>query len=155
MCNQPGHTLMNSRFAVAVHILTLLEDNKGEPLTSEMIAGSVNTNPTVVRRMLSALASSGLTLSQLGNGGGAMLAKPAEKITLLDVYRASGEGSSLFGLHEEPNIKCLVGRNIQAALTGHFDEATAALEASLSKTTIAAMLRDVKREETRRLRKKA
>jgi DNA-binding IscR family transcriptional regulator len=146
---------MNSRFAVAVHILTLLDENEGAPLTSEMIAGSVNTNPTVVRRMLGALSASGLTLSQLGNGGGARLAKPAEKITLLEVYRASGEGSSLFGLHDKPNPKCLVGRNLQAALTGHLDEATAALEASLSKTTIAGMLRDVKREETRRLRKRA
>ena len=34
---------ISSRFAVAVHILTLLETGRGEPLTSGYIAGSVNT----------------------------------------------------------------------------------------------------------------
>ena len=42
---------MNSRFSVAVHILTLLHASGGEPVTSEYIAGSVNTNASFVRRM--------------------------------------------------------------------------------------------------------
>src|SRR3712207_248133 len=64
----------SSRFAVAVHILTLLADAGGEPVTSEYIAASVNTNPSLIRRLLSALARAGLTTSQLGTGGGALLA---------------------------------------------------------------------------------
>src|SRR4051794_2526364 len=72
---------MNSRLAVAVHILTLLEGSKGEPLTSEYIAGSVNTNASLVRRLLGVLARAGLTTAQMGAGGGAMLARPADRIT--------------------------------------------------------------------------
>ena len=39
---------LNSRFAVAAHILTLLYEGNGEPRTSEYIAGSVNTNAAVI-----------------------------------------------------------------------------------------------------------
>ena len=61
---------MNTRFAVAVHILTLLHTQQGEPATSEYIASSVNTNPSLIRRLLSQLARAGLTASQMGTGGG-------------------------------------------------------------------------------------
>ena len=133
----------SSRFAVAVHILTLLAQGGGEPVTSEYIAGSVNTNPSLIRRLLSALARAGLTTSQLGTGGGALLARPASEITLLDVYRAVDEGE-VFGMHREaPNPNCPVGRNIQAELQLRFDSATSALEVELGHTTIAQMLAGV------------
>ena len=142
--------MTNTRFAVAVHVLTLLAQNGGEPVTSEYVAGSVNTNPSLVRRLLGALARAGLTTSQLGAGGGALLARAPSEITLRDVWRAVDEGE-LFALHRErANPQCPVGRNIQAALTAHFDSATRALEASLARTTIADVLRDVSRQERRR-----
>jgi Rrf2 family protein len=138
---------MSSRFAVAVHILTLIEQSGGEPVTSEYIAGSVNTNPAVVRRLLQSLARAGLTRAQLGTGGGALLARPAEAITLLDVYRAV-EDDELFAMHrDEPNPACPVGRNIQASLRGTMDAATRALEAELARRTIADMLADVRERE--------
>jgi Rrf2 family protein len=142
---------VNSRFAVAVHILTLLEQGGGEPVTSEHIAGSVNTNPSLIRRLLAMLARAGLTTSQLGTGGGALLARPADQIALLDVYRAVDDDGEVFALHRErPNPNCLVGRNIQSALTAHIDAATRALESEFADVTIADMLRDVRRSERRR-----
>jgi Rrf2 family protein len=136
---------MNSRFAVAVHVLTVLAMNPGEPVTSERIAGSVNTDPSLIRRLLSQLARAGLTTSQLGVGGGALLARPADAITLRDAYRAVSEGE-LFAMHRErPNPACPVGRNIQATLERRFDAAARALEAELARTTVADMLRDVRR----------
>ena len=133
---------MNSRFAVAGHILTLLAGAGGEPLTSEHIAGSVNTNASLVRRLLSMLARAGLTTAQHGTGGGALLARPAESITLRDVYRAVDEGE-LFALHRaRPNPACPVGRTIQGALETRIDAATRALEDELARTTVAEMARD-------------
>lgn len=133
----------SSRFAVAVHILTLLAQGGGDPVTSEYIAGSVNTNPSLVRRLLLALQKAGLTTSQLGTGGGALLARPADGITLLDVYRAVEEGE-VFGMHrEQPNPQCPVGRNIQAELRTRFDSATRQMESELARTTIAQMLAGV------------
>jgi DNA-binding IscR family transcriptional regulator len=45
----------NSRFAVAVHVMTLMAWSGEEPLKSDQVADSVNTNPVVIRRMLSIL----------------------------------------------------------------------------------------------------
>ena len=141
---------MNSRFAVAVHILTLIATRDGEPVASDYIAASVNTNASLIRRLLSQLARAGLTTAQMGSGGGALLARPADRITLRDVYRAVAEGD-VFGLHRErPNPACPVGRNIQALLEIRFDAAARALEAELARTTIADAVAEMEaREEPR------
>jgi DNA-binding NarL/FixJ family response regulator len=55
----------SSRFAYAVHVLALLSLQEGVPLSSEIIAGSVNTNPALIRRLLSMLAAAGLTTAQI------------------------------------------------------------------------------------------
>ncbi|BCT29808.1 hypothetical protein BVAD3_34820 [Bacillus velezensis] len=49
--------MINSRLAVAIHILSLISTD--ERASSDMIAGSVNTNPVVVRRTISQLKKSG------------------------------------------------------------------------------------------------
>ena len=144
----------SSRFAFAVHVLALLSLQQGVPLSSEMIAGSVNTNPALIRRLLSMLAEAGLTTSQLGAGGGALLARAPGNISLLEIYRAV-EDPRLFGLHrEEPNPACMVGRNIQGVLRGIIDEAQQAMEASLGARTLADATADVVRAERVRERKR-
>jgi Rrf2 family protein len=132
----------NSRMAVAVHVLTLLAQHVGsELITSEYIAGSVNTNPVVVRRLLASLRAAKLVTSQGGPGGGWVLARDPRAITLRDVFIAMAEGS-LFPLHtNEPNPKCPVGRSIQKAVVPHFQSAQAALEDDLARTTIADVLK--------------
>lgn len=138
---------MNSRFAVATHILTLLHAMGDDPLTSDFIAGSVNTNPVVIRRLLQVLSTAGLTTGRLGAGGGATLARPATAITLLDVHRAVGE-AAMFGQHPQgPNPACLVGRHIQASLDQTTRQAERALEDVLAGQTIADLVNDVKRRD--------
>ena len=152
----PGGFTVNtsSRFAFAVHVLALLSLQEGVPLSSEMIAGSVNTNPALIRRLLTMLAHAGLTTSQLGSGGGAMLARAPAQITLLEVYRAVDD-AQLFALHrEEPNPACMVGRHIQGVLRGIIDEAQQAMEAALGARTLADATADVVRAEKQRERKR-
>lgn len=133
----------SSRFATAVHILTLLAGAEDEPLTSEYVAGSVNTNPVVIRRLLGALVKAGLVTSSPGGTGGSRLAKDARKITLLDVFDAV-ESRDLFGTHsQQPNPKCPVGRNIVELLAGRIDAAESAAAASLRKSTIADLVGEV------------
>ncbi len=133
----------SSRFAVAVHILTAVAIHKDQPVTSELMAKSASTNPAVIRRILSMLNEAGLSRAQLGQGGGALLAKPAEEISLLDVYRAV-ESEELFALHRsDPSPDCPVGRTIQPILSAVFDRAQHALEKELAKVSIADVTRDV------------
>jgi Rrf2 family protein len=142
----------SSRFSVAVHILTLLAQRAGEPSTSELVAGSVNTHPAVVRRLMMALARAGLTTSRFGAGGGALLGRPPREITLLDVYRAVDPGELVAPHPEPPSPDCRVGRHVQQVLERRVHRATDAFEASLADETIADVLADVARRERSRVR---
>ncbi len=135
----------STRFVLAIHVLASLAVAGGGPLRSEDLAFSVNTNATFIRSLLSRLQEAGLTTSQMGTGGGALLAKPAEKIRLLDVYRAV-EDSEVFAFHRQgPNESCVIGKNIQAAIRPSLDQATAALEHQLASVTIAHIALEVAR----------
>jgi DNA-binding IscR family transcriptional regulator len=131
---------VNSRFTVANHVLTLLALFPGEWLTSEYIAGSVNTNPVVVRRLLGRLRAAGLVMAQPATGGGWQLTRAPGDITLLAVYRALGEGDLFAMHHRPPNPECRVGRGIQRGLEQTYAEARAALEECLAHDTIAHLL---------------
>lgn len=126
----------NSRFAVAVHVLTLMAWSKDEPLKSEQVAESVNTNPVVIRRMICELAQANLVVSQTGALGGSRLAQAADEITLLDVYRAV-ECRGVFSLHKQPpSRRCPVGVNIETVLGEVLDEVDSAVERVLKSITI-------------------
>jgi DNA-binding IscR family transcriptional regulator len=75
----------NSRFPVAVHVLTALAYRDGESLSSTRLAESVRTNPVVIRRLLIRLGKAGLVEAQVGKSGGVRLARRPESITLLHV----------------------------------------------------------------------
>jgi Rrf2 family protein len=131
----------NSQFAIAIHVLTLLAQADGEVVTSETIAGSVNTNPVFIRRILGLLSRAGLVASQPGVGGGWRLQREPTSITLLQVYRAIDEDHLLSMHHSQPNPDCLIGRNIQRTLTVYFGEAERAFEQVLARQTIAEVLK--------------
>lgn len=135
----------NSRFAVAVHVLTLMAwSGEEEPLKSEQVAESVNTNPVVIRRMLCELADAGLVVSQTGSLGGSRLASDPAKTTLLDVYQAL-ECGGVFSLHRQPPSRdCPVGVNIETVLSDVLLEVDAAVEAVLAKITIKDVVQRLK-----------
>jgi DNA-binding IscR family transcriptional regulator len=124
---------------MAVHILSLIAVNSNE-LTGDFIAGSVNTNPVVIRRIMGMLKKAGLVEVRPGVGG-AFLLKASEEITLLDVYRAVNviEENQLFRVHEESNELCLVGRNIELVLQSELDEVQSAMEHRMSQTTLSQL----------------
>ena len=128
---------ISSRFTVAVHILSLISIENSAQCTSEWIAGSVNTNPVVIRRVMGKLKNAGFIEIRRGTGGAALL-KSLEEISLLDVYRAVEvvEEGELFQIHENPNPNCPVGSNIQAVLEIILLRAQDAMEAVLEKVTM-------------------
>ncbi|HZE70321.1 MAG TPA: Rrf2 family transcriptional regulator [Pyrinomonadaceae bacterium] len=136
--------MTNSRFAVAVHVLTLMAWSDDEPLKSEQVAESVNTNPVVIRRMLCELAQAGLVVSQTGAMGGSRLARKPGAITLLDVYRAL-EFRGVFSLHRQPpSRRCPVGVNIETVLGNVLDEVDSAVENVLEAITIRDLVKRLK-----------
>ncbi|MGW7336227.1 Rrf2 family transcriptional regulator [Streptomyces sp. NPDC054808] len=135
----------NSRMTVAVHVLTwmaLVHDRGRDVVTSDQIATSVATNPVVIRRGLADLREAGLVTVRHGSGAGWTLARAAESITLLDVFRAVHD-EPLFALHRgEPNQACPIGRGIRPTLRDVYADAEEAVRRELAKVTIADVLRD-------------
>ena len=133
----------NSRYSVSVHILLMLQDPDGDWVTSEWIAGSVNTNPVVIRRLLRALQAVGLVAGQKGAHGGYRLARPCQAITMWEVYAAMREEGP-FGLHAaKPNPRCPIGGRIQKHLRGIYDATEASMERVLDKTTLGSLRKQI------------
>ena len=115
-----------------------------EPLKSEQVAESVNTNPVVIRRMLLELAEAGLVVSQTGSLGGSRLANDPAKTTLLDVYEAL-ECGGVFSMHRQPPSRdCPVGVNIETVLGNVFLEVDSAVEQVLGNITINDVVQRLK-----------
>lgn len=140
--------MVTSRFAVGIHILSLLEINKDTVNTSDFLAGSVGTNPVVIRRITGMLSKAGLVDVKPGVAG-AKLKKEAADISLLDVYRAVNavEEDALFSVHDSPNPACVVGRNIQNAISPIFISAQKAMEDQLASVSIADVIYDLSQKE--------
>lgn len=143
---------ISSRFTVGVHILALLEINKEAVSSSEYLAGSVNTNPTLIRKIMGMLKKNGLIEVQPGIAG-AKLAKSPSDIRLIDVYRAVDvvKEQELFSIHENSLPECPVGRNIQGSITPVLTAAQIALEKELENVTIEDIIKDIEKKEQDRL----
>jgi Rrf2 family protein len=130
----------SSRFAVAIHILSLLALSREAPLRSEDIARSVGTNAAVVRRIIGSLVAAGLVQTQLGQGGGAILARPATTITLRDVFQIVEEGEFFALHHSVPSEVCYVGHNILPVLGREFAGFESMILTELAKVTLSDVI---------------
>ena len=137
---------ISSRLTIAIHILACIETFKGEhKVTSDFLAGSVNVNPVVIRRLLSQLKTAGIVDVARGTGG-AEIIRPLNEITMLDIYQAVDcvESGELFHFHENPNQKCPVGRNIHTVLDDKLDRVQQAMENEMKRITMADLIAETK-----------
>jgi Rrf2 family protein len=133
----------NSRFAVSVHMLAYLAYRQGAAVPSAEIAASVDTNPVVIRRLLSALVKARIVAAQKGATGGFSLTTAPENISLLGIYRAV-EPRPDHGLrHFAPNHKCPVGAKIESILQTVFARTQAGMEAELARVSLAEVHRQL------------
>jgi Rrf2 family protein len=127
----------NSRFPISLHILTLLDQMNGQYVNSDLIAGSININPVLVRKEIINLRKHGFVESREGKGGGTTLARKSADINLADVYLAVKDKSFLGESKNQPNPKCPVGRQINTHLKDLYQEVEDALLKSLGNQTLA------------------
>lgn len=135
----------NSQFAIAVHILTVLaKAGEGVNVKSEYIAGSVNTNPVVIRRLLGDLSQANLVISQTGANGGTRLAKCPNLINLADVHKAVSCGKT-FALARHTNDDCSIGKNIQCVLEKLQVEISDVVQVKLAQFSLQSVLEAVEK----------
>ena len=133
-----GIMQISSRFTIALHIFTCVEVFKDEyRITSDFLAGSINTNPVIIRKILTKLKSAGLITVTRGTGG-IELTKPLKEITFYDIYVAIEplEDDELFNFHKNPNPKCPVGKNIHTLLDSKLENIQKSMENEMKKYTL-------------------
>ena len=129
---------ISSRFTVALHIFTCVDTFKDEyKVTSDFLAGSIGTNPVIIRKILTQLQGAGLITVARGTGG-IEPTRELSEISFYDVYQAIEplEGGDLFRFHESPNPQCPVGRNIHKLLDEKLQAIQNAMEDEMKKYTI-------------------
>ncbi|MDT0264068.1 Rrf2 family transcriptional regulator [Jatrophihabitans lederbergiae] len=130
----------NTRFAVAVHVLTYLAGvEPGQAVSSEELAGSVNVNPVHIRRVLGPLREAGLVQSRSGQHGGWTLGRPAEAIGLDELWSLVGGADRVVGMHG-PNPSCPVGLGIASAMAEIECQLSAVVRAELARRTVRDLL---------------
>lgn len=125
----------DSRLSGVLHILLHMAEHS-TPLTSEALARAMNTNPVVVRRLMSGLRDEGYVRSEKGHGGGWTLARDLSTVTLRDVYGALGSPSLLAIEDRTASPDCLVEQAVNAALGQARQDAEALLLARFGEVTL-------------------
>ena len=136
---------ISSRFTIALHILTCIEEFKNDyKITSDFLSSSINVNPVVIRRILQKLKSAGIITVARGNVGSIEINKDLKDITFYDVYKAVDcvDDEGLFHFHENPNPLCPVGRNIHNVLDKRLDAIQQAMENEMKKSTLADVINE-------------
>lgn len=125
----------DTRLSDVLHVLLHMAQTD-VPLTSEVLARSMGTNPAVFRRSMAGLRDAGLVRSEKGPGGGWWLARPLARITLLDVYEALGR-PTLFAIgNRSEDTGCLVEKEVNAVMAETMDEARALFERRFGTVTL-------------------
>ncbi|SCS82075.1 Rrf2 family transcriptional regulator [Staphylococcus caeli] len=130
---------MNTQFSVSIHILTLLATEK-EPVSSQYIADSINSNATLVRKLCRYLRNGQIIQSSQGISG-YRLARPASEINLGDVYQLIFAETSHFAkIHKDTNPQCYVGKHISQTLDSIFNEVDETIINKLNTYTIQGVI---------------
>jgi Rrf2 family protein len=141
-------SLKNVQFTVAAHIAAVLGEHYGEDVTSARLAGSVNAEPTFVRRSIAKLSKAGIVTATRGKNGACKLARRPEDISLLDIYRAS-EAPAAFAIHGYPvQQACPTSRHLKDTMSGVLEDAQSGFEARLAARSLASLVDSIRCQES-------
>lgn len=128
--------MISGKFAISIHILTLLAKFPDDYLSSEFIASSINLNPVLVRKEIANLKKNQIVMSKEGKNGGAKLNVSPSKVTLKQIFESTFEEISLGYSKNEPNPKCPVGREINQNLSTLYTKLNDSVMKQLESTTL-------------------
>lgn len=129
---------IDSRLSGVLHVLLHMAEREA-PVTSEVLATMMDTNPVVIRRVMAGLRDRGYVRSEKGHGGGWTLACKLSEATLRDVYGAVGGPPLLAIGHRSEAPGCLVEQAVNTALAHAFHDAEVLLLARFGEVTLATL----------------
>lgn len=138
--------MIDVRFPTALQLMLNLALAHAEgvaQLSSTQLAGALGANPSLVRKLLSPLANSGLVRSSFGRDGGIRLGRPADAITLREIYSAVLGEKSLWAPRAVPH-QCLVSSNVERYFVDLAAKADDAVLRTLEHKTLADSLSELR-----------
>jgi Rrf2 family transcriptional regulator, nitric oxide-sensitive transcriptional repressor len=120
----------------ALRAVVALADSGGRPLTTQQIAGLTQVPLDYLAKVLQALGRCALVESQRGKHGGFTLARPASRLTILDVLNAV---DPLPRIHSCPLELPGHGRQL-CPLHRRLDDAVRSVEKAFADTPISDLL---------------
>jgi DNA-binding IscR family transcriptional regulator len=131
----------DSRLSGVLHVLLHMAE-QDRPVTSEVLARAMATNPVVIRRTMAGLREQGYLRSEKGHGGGWTLACDLSRVTLRDIYEALGSPALLAIGNRTEAPGCLVEQAVNVALNQAFRDAEALLLERFGEVTLAMLSAD-------------
>ena len=132
--------MTNTRFSIALHIMTLLAVDEQAWLTSGHIARSLGIQASAVRKEIQDLKEAGLVACREGKYGGIRLARPASGIRLSEIYNCVSSGH-LFEKIKMPDQGCFIGKQINLQLDELFSTLNTAFFSELKRLSLAQFYR--------------
>jgi Rrf2 family protein len=136
--------MVDTRFPVSIHILTVLAHYQPKLVSSEQLAVSVKTNASFIRKLVVALSAAGLVESVRGKAGGIRLAKSPKNIGLDEIYSAVTDNSLIAIPDKAPNKSCAISCGMGRIL----DEISREIESStlkqLAKRNLSGIVGQIK-----------
>lgn len=133
----------STQLSDAVHILAYIAVfSQSDPITSDILAASIETNPTNVRKIMGKLRHHGL-IHTINGQPKPTLNRPIDEITLYDVFASVQGDSRLIEVDDHTNPRCIIGANIQQALEKEYTRLQLAAENEMKHVTLADILRSI------------
>lgn len=132
---------MDTKYSVALHLMMFISETD-KTATSDIIAKSVNTNSSHIRKIATLLKNANLIESNQGKSGFSLSKNPSE-ITLADIYVALYENKKILNIHGEPNLDCPLGSRVKSVIQPLFDAAEEAVIHSLQQQTLKDLISDL------------
>lgn len=124
--------MISGKFAITIHILTLLSKFPDEYLSSEFIAGSMNLHPVLIRKEIANLKRNNIVESKEGKNGGTKLMLSASNISLDAIFKMTFDTVTLGFSKNKPNPDCPVGKKINENLENLYDDINEKISLQLS-----------------------
>ncbi|HDT5895842.1 TPA: Rrf2 family transcriptional regulator [Raoultella ornithinolytica] len=133
--------MLDYRFPTALQMVlsVAMAEQLGQRSTSAILAYGLEANPSFIRKLMVPLTRDGIIVSTLGRNGSIHLGRPAESITLRDIY---------VSVIEDKKLWASVSANACWYFKSIADEAEQASLDVLARHTVASALEKVKKGDT-------
>jgi len=134
--------MANTQFSDTIHVLVYIAYFRGKKMTSQEIASSLETSPSLIRKIMANLKKNDL-LAPTHGPTQLMLARDPADISLRDVYHALPNAAPLLNVDRHTSQKCPIGAVMPQTLDHYYSEIQAAAENQMARISLQDVLNDV------------